>query len=389
MNLHLRHLMVCSLVIAGTVATAGAQTGATGPIKLGVIVPSSGGAAFIGQGIVDGVKIAVEEINTAGGIGGRKLEYIVRDEQLKPDVAVAAAKELITSRGVDVLVGPATSGTALAVSEVAKQEKIVNFSTSSSAESLTGEKLHKYIFQLAATTDVQARNMIAILQKIGTKKLCYAGYDYAFTRDLFRNMRASMAKGIEETNEYLVPLTATDFNTLISQLAGDSCDTIVSTLYGGGFIAMAKQAEPFGLFTRKKMIAAGYNGDHVTAAALRSSYPEGIWTNSQDLWYYDKLPALNRFHEALAKVEGRKETAMYPIYGYVAIRILAEGIRKAGTTKADALAAALEGLTVESPLGTVTVDPKNHRVNLPAFYGPMVTVGGSDIKRMSPAELLR
>jgi branched-chain amino acid transport system substrate-binding protein len=99
--------------IAGAISVAAAAR-AEDTIKIGVILPISGGAAYVGQGIGDGVRLAVEQINAAGGIKGRKLEILLRDEMLRPDASVAAAKELITKDGVKFIIGPATSATSLA-----------------------------------------------------------------------------------------------------------------------------------------------------------------------------------------------------------------------------------------------------------------------------------
>ena len=146
-------------------------------IKIGVILPISGGAAYVGQDIGDGVRLAVDQINAVGGIKGRKLEILLRDEMLRPDASVAAAKELITKDGVKFIIGPGTSATSLAVSELAKTEHIVNISPSAKTEAITGSKLHEYIFQLAPTTDVDGVRSVGVLNKIGAKSVCFTGLD--------------------------------------------------------------------------------------------------------------------------------------------------------------------------------------------------------------------
>jgi len=90
----------------------------------------------------------------------------------------------------------------------------------------------------------------------------------------------------------------------------------------------------------------------------------------------------------LAVLEGTKETKMYPVTTYIAIQFIAEAVRKAGSADPQAMAKALVGLSVETPLGTRTIDPDNHRTNTGEFWGPMVTVEGSEAKQMSPATYL-
>jgi ABC-type branched-subunit amino acid transport system substrate-binding protein len=389
--MNIRFRLALAAAVAALVAAFSQPTMAQPkPIKIGVLSANSGAVAGLGIGLQQGIKMAVDEINAAGGIHGRKIEVVVRDEQMKPDVSVAAAKELISSEKVDVLMGPMASNDALAVSEVAKEARILNFSPTASSDELTDEKFHKYFFQLSSTSDVDAKRFVSIMKKIGSKKICFIGFDYAYSTDVFKNIRKLLPSDMQESREYLLKLGTSDFNTLISQVMADPCDTVMNMFFSGGFIALAKQAEPFGLFKAKKVVSGGNNGDYAVAEALKDKFPEGLWSFSNDLWYVDYSPELKKFHDGLAKVAGKKETLAFGLYGYMSVQFVAEAIRKTGgNTNSDALVTALEGLTVNTPMGPLTVDPKNHRISKPAFYGPIVTVPGSDIKRMSPAELLR
>jgi hypothetical protein len=377
---------------AAAILSTGLTTAALAadPIKLGVIVPTSGGAASVGLPIVDGIKLAVQEINAAGGVNGSKIEIVVRDEQLKPDVATAAAKELITKEGVKAIIGAATSATSLAVSEVAKAEKIIAFTPTAKTEALTDAKLHKYIFQYPSTTDVDGKRKAAIIaDKLGAKSLCLTGLNYAYTTDLFKSVKANLPTSVKVSNEYLFEIGTTDFNTTIGKLMADPCDTILGSVFGGSFISFAKQAAPFGLFKNKKLVWASQMGDYTMSATLKGDFPEGLWSSAVDVWYFDGTPAHKAFQEGLAKIQGKKETDMWPLAGYMTTRLLVAAIKKAGSTDPDKMVEALEGLTLESPLGPVTVDPKTHRVAAPEFYGPVVTVPGESVKRMSPVTLVR
>ncbi|MEY4139205.1 MAG: hypothetical protein RLZZ371_1387, partial [Pseudomonadota bacterium] len=123
--------------------------------------------------------------------------------------------------------------------------------------------------------------------------------------------------------------------------------------------------------------------------ALKDKFPEGLYSFSNDLWYVDTSPEIKRYHENMAKVTGKKDFHAFGLYGYMSIQFIAEAIKKAGSTDSDKLVAAMEGITVNTPMGPITMDAKTHRANKPAYYGPIVTVPGSDIKRMQPAVLTR
>jgi len=357
-------------------------------IKLGVLLPTSGGGASVGLGILDGVKLAVEEINASGGVMGKKLELVSRDTQMKPDIASAVAKELLTKEGVKIFIGPATSAESLAVSEFAKNEKVVDINPSAKAEALTGSNWHDYIFQLPPTTEVDGKRTAALLKEIGAKNVCFTGFDYPYTQDLFRGIRANLGD-IKDAGNYLVPLGATDYNTVVTQLLGNNCDTIMGTTWGPGFVAFVKQATPFGLFKNKKLVWGSNLGEYAVAAALKGDFPEGLWATASDLWYGNASPAHAKFQENLAKLQGKKETGMWSITGYNSVYLAKAGIEKAKSTEPTAVAQAMKGLKFASPLGELTVDPKTHRVNSPEFYGQIVSVPGSDIKRMANPRVVR
>ena len=352
-------------------------------IKIGVLLPTSGSGAAYGIPAINGITLAIKEINTSGGLNGKKVEFTVRDTKLKPAVASAAAKELITREKVDVLLGAISSGVTLAVSEVAKQEKIVLFAPISKTTSLTGKNFHKYIFQSSANTLIEGHAMASIAAKIGSKKICVSGFDYAYSHDLFESLEQKLINATI-VGRYYVKFGTKDFSALISQLMGADCDTVVGAIWGGGFLALVKQANPFGLFRQKKFIWGAEVGSYEMAGSLKNDYPEGIWANSYDLWYYNGSSDHKKFQTALAKLEGQKETNMWPITTYVGIKFLAAGIEKAGTSESEALVSALEGLTIKTPLGPKTIDPKTHRVNTGEFWGPMKKIDGSNVLRMNP-----
>ncbi|SEI13230.1 ABC transporter substrate-binding protein [Paracoccus alkenifer] len=378
----------CAIAL-GAAAMATVAMAEDGPIKVGVILPMSGGSAYVGEGIFTGVELAVKQVNEAGGVLGRPLEILLRDEQLRPDVSTAAMRELITLEGVQHFIGPATSATSLANSQIAREEKVVNISPSAKTEALTaGENLHDYIFQLAPTTDVDGVRTVEVLKGIGTESICFTGFDYAYTHDWFAAVRANMGD-IREAGAFLVPMNATDFSATITQLLSADCDTVIGTQFGGSFIAFIKQATPFGLFDSKTVLWGSNTGDHAVAAALGAELPAGLWASAADVWYYEGLESHAAYQEALADFQGRKETDMWPITGYNAVKFLAAAIDTAGTTDPTEVAAALDGLTIQTPLGEITIDPETNRANSPEFYGRFEPQDGSNAARMTDLRLVR
>ena len=138
-------------ILAGAVASAAmlaASVAIAQDIKIGVLYPTSGGGAIYGGPAMEGHNMAVEEINAAGGINGRKLVTVARDSKLNPSAAASAAKELVTKDKVDVLIGGLSSAVGLAISEVAKQEGVVYIATIPKTIQMTTSKLHSHVLSL-------------------------------------------------------------------------------------------------------------------------------------------------------------------------------------------------------------------------------------------------
>ena len=114
-------------------------------IKVGIVDTYSGPPATMSQDVLDGFKMVVNEVNAKGGVFGKKIEFVTRDEKFKPDIGLAMAKELVLKEEVDLLMGTISSSTALAVSDFAKREKIPFLCSNSRTEKLTGENGHRYV----------------------------------------------------------------------------------------------------------------------------------------------------------------------------------------------------------------------------------------------------
>ena len=136
----MKKLFVVLVIAAGLCPLLFApEAGAANTIKIGIVDSYSGGAAAFGLDLLDGFKMAVAEINGQGGVLGKKIEYVTRDEKFQPAVALSMAKELVMKENVDLLMGTINSATALAISDFAKTEKIPFLCTYAKSDKITGE----------------------------------------------------------------------------------------------------------------------------------------------------------------------------------------------------------------------------------------------------------
>src|SRR6266851_7637123 len=174
--------MLLTLVLAMPLA-ASAQK----PIKVGFPMILSGPGALFGEPASKGAQMFVDEINGKGGVLGRKIELIQRDTKGNADEAVRVARELILKDNVDFLVGTVTSAEGPAVSVVAKENKIVFIAPIPKTDQLTApDKLHPYVFRVAANTTVEGRSAAEVVAKWNVKQIATIGPDYAYGQDVTR-----------------------------------------------------------------------------------------------------------------------------------------------------------------------------------------------------------
>jgi branched-chain amino acid transport system substrate-binding protein len=363
------------------------QLQAAEPIKLGVLYPTSGSGAVFGTPAMLGHHMAADEINAAGGINGRPLVTVARDTKLKPAAAAAAAKELITKEGVDILVGGLSSAVGLAISEVARQEKVIYIATIPKTIQMTTTKLHPYVFRTAPNTDTEGKGLARMVGQLGANKICQIQFDYAYGHDLasgFVKALPTEAPNAEIVLDLKVKLGATDYNTYIAQIMASDCDCVASGLWGAAFITFAQQARPFGLFDKAKYISGGEIASHEISSKLKGDYPDNVWSNAYELWYYAQSPLHTAYQENLALRQKTPYTGSWPVLSYVGVQFIAAAIKKAGSTKSDALIKALEGLSIETPVGTRTIDAKTHQANTGQFWGSMRKTEEYEFRIMDP-----
>ncbi len=356
-------------------------------IKIGVLYPIAGTGAVYGVPAMHGHDMGVDEVNAAGGILGKKVVTFARDTKLKPAAAAAAAKELITKDGVDVLIGGLSSAVGLAISEVAKQEKVVYVATIPKTIQMTTAKLHPYVFRTASHTDFEGDAMAQLVKQLGVKTICDIQLDYAYGHDLAAGIERGLkrhAPDVKKVMDLRAKLGATDYNVFITQIMAAGCEAVTSGLWGSHFVNFAQQAKPFGLFKQVKYITGGEIASHEIAGKMKGDYPDNVWSNTYELWYNHHDPSHVKFQADLAARSGTKETAMWPVLAYIGVKVVAAAAEKAGSMEADKLAKGLEGLSISTPVGQRTIDPKTHQADTGQFWGPMVKKEGVDYRMMDP-----
>jgi branched-chain amino acid transport system substrate-binding protein len=350
-------------------------------IKIGFPMPLSGPAAVYGVPVTKGAELAVADINTKGGVLGRKLELLPRDSKANADEAVRLARELIIKNNVDFLSGTLTSAEAPAVSTIAKENKVVFVAPVAKTTRLTApENLHPYIFRLASNTTIEGHTAASLMAKWGeVKRVATIAPDYAYGRDAvaaFVDHLKKLRPDIEIVDQQWPKLGEADFTAFITAQMGKKPDAVECNVFGGDFVTLAKQAGPLGYFKaiNNRMIDGAEVGTVDEAEALGADYPFGIVSDAYDpvIWGEGEPAEHKVFIENLKKAMNNQYGSGWAVMGYMAVVAISEGVKKAGSTESDKVSKALLGLSFDTPVGKRTIDEKTHETLAGEFWSEMV-----------------
>ena len=339
-------------------------------IKVGFVDTYTGPASVFTFDVLDGFKMAINKVNAKGGVLGKKIEFVTRDEKFKPDVGLAMAKELVLKEGVDILMGTINSATSLAISDFAKKEKIPFIVTFAKSDKITGEKGHRYVFQVSENTLMVGRAAGTALAKKPFVKYWIAGDDYEYGHaiaDGVWNQLKKLKPKVQLLGQSWWKVGETDFTPYITAILAAKPDFIIVATGGTGMVNFQKAAKATGL--EKKV--PFYQHTAIELSVLEpqgQDAPEGVYGTANYLFYYPDTPENKAFVE-----EFRKSYNRYPkvgaLYGYATGLFLERAFEKAGKVDKEKLINALEGMTIDSPVGKLELRACDHQAMLPAFFG--------------------
>jgi branched-chain amino acid transport system substrate-binding protein len=376
------YLCLCMVVTVALTVLATPEMGrGEAPIRIGIIDSYTGAAAFTTKQALLGWGMAVDEFNARGGLNGRKIEIITRDDKFKPDEALAHARELILKENVDFLGGTINSASALAVSELAKSKKKIFMAHSAYTHRLTGEMGHRYVFRSCQSADIIGQSGGAFAGSKPFKKWFIIGDDFELGHSLAENFK----KGLKKRNpdavivgESWVKLGETDYTPYLSAVMAQKPDAVFGCFGGASHVPFPKQAKMFGLMDKVAYFHY-WLADPMFAKVLKESYPVGVYSGLSYLWYYPETPAAKEFRQKYLEYTTKKgEPQKYPaegvFTGYSGATFLIEAMVKAKSAKTENVIKALEGLTIQTASGSLTMRACDHQVLAPVFWGQIANV---------------
>ena len=357
------------LTFGAAIAVAlSAPVSAQEPIRLGELNSYKVFAAFL-EPYRKGWQLALEEVNAGGGVLGRPLEIVSRDDNGNPGDAVRVAEELLTREKASFLMGTFASNVGLAVSDLAKQRKVLFLAAEPLSDKIVWESGNRYTFRLRPSTYMQTAMLVPDAARLAKKRwaIVYPNYEYGqAATQAFKELLKRAQPDVEFVAEQATPLGKLDAGPVVQALADAKPDAIFSSLFAGDLARFVREGETRGLFKGREVFNL-LGGEPEYLDPLKDEAPQG-WYVTGYPWYAVDTPEHRRFLDAY-----RRRWNDYPragsVVGYTAVMAAAAAIRKAGSTESEKLVEAMKGLRVDTPFGAVVFRGLDHQSTMGAYVG--------------------
>ena len=370
-----------TLAFAGLMATTlGAQAQNSNPsvIKIGEINSYKAQPAFL-EPYKKGMLLAVEQINAAGGINGKRLELVIRDDNANPGDAVRAAEELIAREKVDVLTGSFLSNIGLALSDFAKQKRVFFLAAEPLTDKIVWQNGNRYTFRLRASTYMQTAMLVPEAAAMKKKRwaIIYPNYEYGQSAVAsFKLLLKAAQPDVEFVAEQATPLGRIDAGSVAQAVADAKPDAIFNVLFGADLSKFVREGNTRGLFQGREVVSL-LTGEPEYLDPLKEETPNG-WLVTGYPWYGIQTPEHKAFFLAY-NAKYKDHPRLGSVVGYTAIQSLAEGMKKAKSPETEKMIAAFRGLKLSTPFGSIAYRTQDHQSTMGAYVGRTKNQGGQGV----------
>jgi len=347
-------------------------------IKIGEINSYKAQPAFL-EPYKKGMELAVDEINAAGGVNGKKFQLIIRDDNANPGDAVRAAEELVSREQVDVLSGTFLSHIGLAVADFAKQKKFFFLAGEPLTDKIVWQGGNKYTYRLRASTYMQAAMLVPEAAKLKKKRwaVVYPNYEYGQSAAAtFKQLLKAAQPDVEFVAEQAPALGKVDAGAVAQALADAKPDAIFNVLFGADLTKFVREGNTRGLFQGREVVSL-LTGEPEYLDPLKDETPNG-WIVTGYPWNGINTPEHRAFLNAY-QAKFNDYPRLGSIVGYSMIQSLAAGIKKAGSTDSEKLVVAFRDLSLGTPFGKVTFRSQDHQSTMGAFVGRIKNDNGKGV----------
>ncbi len=333
-------------------------------VTLGFLNSTSGVMSISEQTVRDSLLLATEEINDAGGILGKQIEYVEEDGQSEPTVFAEKINKLLTQDKVAAVFGGWTSASRKAMLPVVEGADGLLFYP----VQYEGLEASKNIYYTGATTNQQIIPAMDFLKSEGVKTLFLAGSDYVFPRTANKIIKQyAVELGIEIVGEEYVPLDSDDWTTQVAKIAAAEPDFVFNTINGSSNVGFIKAYDEAGLGADKSPIIS------VSIAEEEAPAMGADITGQYAAWnYFESVdsPENATFIKAFQDKYGANRPTSDPMEAaYTSLYLYKNMVEKAKSFCVDAVNKAADGVTFAAPEGEVMVNGENHHIAKTGLIG--------------------
>jgi len=368
MNFYLAHTLRIAALLLSLAALPVLPAMAQNVIKIGEINSYKAQPAFLDP-YKKGMELAVEEINAVGGVNGKQLQLITRDDNASPGDAVRAAEELLSREKVDVLSGAFLSHIGLALGDFAKQRKVFFLAGEPLTDKMVWQNGNRYTYRLRASTYMQVAMLVPEAAKLKKKRwaVVYPNYEYGQSAAAtFKQLLKAAQPDVEFVGEQAPALGKIDAGSVTQALADAKPDAIFNVLFATDLAKFVREGNTRGLFQGREVVSL-LTGEPEYLEPLKDETPNG-WIVTGYPWYGVQTPEHKAFYLAYHR-KYNDHPRLGSVVGYSMIHALAAGITKAKSTETEKLVTAFSGLSFGTPFGKATFRKQDNQSTMGAFLG--------------------
>jgi branched-chain amino acid transport system substrate-binding protein len=326
-----------------------------------------------------GWQLALDEINASGGVNGRKIEVISREDGGNPGDAVRVAEELLTREKAELLMGTFASHVGLAVANFANQKKVVFIAAEPLTDKIVWDNGNRYTFRLRPSTYMQTAMLIPEAAKLKKQRwaIVYPNYEYGQSATRWwKELLPKAQPGVQFVAEQAPALGKIEAGPVVQALADAKPDGIFSSLFGPDLQRFVREGNLRGLF-KNTVVFNLLAGEPEYLDPLKDETPEG-WYVTGYPWEQIKTAEHKKFLDAYQK-KWKDYPRLGSIVGYATMYTAANAMRKAKKTDAESIIAALKGMEMGTPIGHIVWRPTDNQSTMGAYVGKLAKKGGKGV----------
>lgn len=366
-------LIVPVMAACGSSGGTSSSSGTGGSVNVALNTTLSGSFGFFGLANQNAVTLAIEQLNSKGGLLGKHINLQIKDDTAKPDVGTELVRNEILNDNVVALFGGVSSSVALAEQSVAGQYKVPFILHTSNTDQLTIQKFNQYTYSVVPNTGMEGRANAMAASKLPYTKYYLLGPNYEFGHSQLAAFKAELTKlkpGVQFVGEDYPALGATDYSSYISKIQAAQPEIIYSAEYAGDLITFLTQSKSAGLLYKESSPKFMDLFDVDTLRNLGANAPTGVYSYGRAPFFAINTPEMTTFVNAF-KARYNIPPSDWAVMAYDAVTLWAEGVKKANSFSGTAVANALSGITFDSTRGKMTERSIDHECDCAMYEGTL------------------